>query len=425
MQSQSRELETLPDALAFWDGLNRLPDDCTVTESFEVVRSSKLPFSKASEDDDWVYKRAKPQEHELGVEDMPVAGGPLDFLGISSVLFKEEAPLVGVLQIVISEAKNLPVIGQFGAAGVFVRVTCADQTFSTNVVHQSASAHSSVIRPVFGDIFEFPIRQNQLEDTLIIEVVHKEAFIADLPFGIVKLPKAASFLSKKGAQDGWYSLLDAMGRPVRKDQDGKRPLLHIHADFHALVEAQDRSDLQMPGEFGKTLAPRSAPRSSSNSIAETKGRPHSLSKRGSTGGASSLIGPPAPAGHGAIPLDHVPSSHVMRGRFCLHMVAEVAKAPYLSSGSGYRFENLDKDFLEDERFEAFQALTAVMHLKEQLLVHSKREEETREEFESKAKGLQLALDQIKTVVQTKQADQTENTRLQVSVLLGRVVVSIA
>ena len=419
-KERKREIQTMPQALAFWDGIDRQPDDTTVQKSLEVVRSSKLPLSRATENDDWVYKRAKPREHELGMEEMPSTGGMFDFLGVPSVLFQQqEEALFGVLRIVVSEAKNLPIVGQLGTAGVFVRVSCADQTFSTSVVHQNASSHSSVVRPVFGDIFELPIRKSQQDDPLIIEVIHKEAFIADIPYGLVKLPKAASFLSKKGAQDGWYSIHDVMGNPVRTDDSGNRPLVHIHADFHAVVEAQDRSDLHMAtdSEFGNTLAPMSAPRSSSTPFADTKGRPQSLTSKGGASRPASITRQPAPTGHGAIAVDHVPSSHVMRGRFCLHMVAEVAKAPYLSSGSGYRFENLDKDFLEDERFEAYQALTAVMKLKEQLLVQSEREREARDEFSEKTHMLQRALNQMQTAAETSQTETAQASRLQVSVLL--------
>ncbi len=415
-RGRRREIQTLPQALAFWDGIDRQPDDDTVQQSLEVVRSSKLPLSRATEDDDWVYKRAKPRDHELGVEEMPEPGGLFGFLGVPSILFQqqEEAPF-GVLRIVVSEAKNLPVVGQFGAAGVFVRVSCADQTFSTNVVHQNTSAHSSVVRPVFGDVFELPIRKSQQEDTLIIEVIHKEAFIADIPFGQVKLPKAASFLSKKGAQDGWYSIHDVMGDPVRLDDSGNRPLVHIHADFHAVVEAQDRSDLHLAtdSEFGNTLAPRSAPRSSSTSFADTKGRPQSLTSKSGASRPVAIISLPDTTGYEAIPVENVPSSHVMRGRFCLHMVAEVVKAPYLSSGSGYRFENLDKDFLEDERFEAFQAITAILKLKEQLLVQSEQERETKDEFSRKTQMLQRALNEMQTAVEMSQTDKAEAKRVQV------------
>lgn len=143
------------------------------------------------------------------------------------------------------------------------------------------------------------------------------------------------------------------------------------------------------GEFGKTLIqPSSAP------VSGTKGRPLSLAKRG----ASASISDSYNTGHGAVTLDHIPSSHVMRGRFCLHLVGECAKAQYHGKSSAYHFGNLDKDFLEDERYEAFGTLSAILKLKERLHVSTERERQL-------GSDLQNALNQIRTIVDAKQAKQ--------------------
>ena len=91
------------------------------------------------------------------------------------------------------------------AAGVFVRVTCADNSFSGDVVFENA------VDPQFDHSFEIPVRANQQESDLILEVVHKEAFFPDIPYGSLKLPKAAAFVSKNGTQDGWYGLANQHG----------------------------------------------------------------------------------------------------------------------------------------------------------------------------------------------------------------------
>jgi len=93
----------------------------------------------------------------------------------------------------------------------------------------------------------------------------------------------------------------------------------------------------------------------------------------------------------------------MRGRYCLYRMAEYAKTPYEGKNSGYKFENLEKDFLEDERFEAVEALMAILKLKEQLQASTNREHEL-------AKDLQHSLNQIKVIVDQKQGAINQVTR---------------
>ena len=57
----------------------------------------------------------------------------------------------------------------------------------------------------------------------------------------------------------------------------------------------------------------------------------------------------------------------------------------------------DKDFLEDERFEAVQAFMAILKLKEQLQASTKREHEV-------STDLQNSLNQIRVIVDQRQRE---------------------
>jgi hypothetical protein len=174
----------VPNMVAFWASKGqRGPKDIVTTESFNLIRSNGLPLSKAADEDDWSYNQADPTWQA------------------------QEERGVGVLQVGIRAAKNLPKAGHvpLSAAGVFVRVTCADNSFSGDVVFENA------VDPQFDHSFEIPVRANQQESDLILEVVHKEAFFPDIPYGSLKLPKAAAFVSKNGTQDGWYGLANQHG----------------------------------------------------------------------------------------------------------------------------------------------------------------------------------------------------------------------
>ena len=359
----------VPNMVAFWASKgHRGPKDIVTTESFDLIRSNGLPLSKAADEDDWSYNQADPTWQ---------AGQAQEERG------------VGVLQVGIRAAKNLPKAGHvpLSAAGVFVRVTCADNSFSGDVVYENA------VDPQFDHSFEIPVRANQQESDLILEVVHKEAFFADIPFGSLKLPKAAAFVSKNGTQDGWYGLANQYGDPIIEGFNGQRPLLHLNVCW--LPVNRRATNTGDGSEFAKTLAPGLQQPSTTSEMPRsgTKGRPVSLSKVPSF----------QATGHGPVPVDHVPSSQIMRGRYCLYRMAEYAKTPYEGKNSGYKFENLEKDFLEDERFEAVEALMAILKLKEQLQASTNREHEL-------AKDLQHSLNQIKVIVDQKQGAINQVTR---------------
>ena len=382
----------IPNMVAFWTSIaQRQPGDIVIKVPFDLTRSHDFPLSKATDEDDWSYNRADPAVRQVETHEMPSAfpreGGPLDILsgfpGLGNVMgpAAREEPVVGVLQIGVKAAKNLPMGGSMGTAGVFVHVMCAEKSFSTDVVYQDKSTRASAVNPQFDSTFEIPVRKNQQESNLILQVVHKEAFIADIPFGSLMLPKAAAFVSKKRAQEGWYGLADDQGHSIAKGFNGQRPLLHLNVSW--LPVNQEASNQEEGSEFAKTLAPAltTAPPSKAPLSKVLPSKPP----------------PMYTSGHGAVPVDHVPSSHVMRARYCLHRMAEYAKSPLEGTSSGYNFENLDKDFLEDERFEAVQAFMAILKLKEQLQASTKREHEL-------STDLQNSLNQIRVIVDQRQRE---------------------
>jgi len=413
-QKAGDSTSTFQDRAEFWKGKGKC-DSHVVTESFELHRSSQLPLSKATDEDDWLYKKANLTWAEMQyAQNQPGQGGgpdidtdsnnPLAMLsarGLSAIGWAtprpSQEPIVGMLQIVVSEAKNLPVVGQIGAASVFVHLHCADKEFSTDMVHQDLANQSSVTNPVWGGIFEIPIRKNQQDESLVVEVVHKMAFL-DMHFGQIKLPKAAAFVSKKGSQDGWFGLTDRAGQPIGcEGVQGTRPLVHLHVRWHAVEEARNRSVISTlqfftqaqtqnaEAQFDKTLA-----LSYASSSTGAEGRPASLSKA-----LPVPMGDTVRAGHEANAVHPMQSINIMRGRFCCHVLGECAKAPHLGSNAAYHFDSLDKDFLEDEQYEAFVALTAILKLKELLAVSADRERVLSSDLDN-------ALCQIKRLVDTQQ-----------------------
>jgi len=383
-QKAGDSTSTFQDRAEFWKGKGKC-DSHVVTESFELQRSFQLPLSKATDEHDWLYKKANLTWAEMqsgqggGPDTDTDSNNPLAMLsarGLSAIGWAtprpSQEPIVGVLQVVVSEAKNLPVVGQIGAASVFVRLHCADKEFSTDMVHQDLANQSSVKNPVWGGTFEIPIRKNQQDENLVVKVVHKMAFL-DMHFGQIKLPKAAAFVSKKGSQDGWFGLTDQAGQPIGCDGvQGTRPLVHLHVRWHAVEEARNRSvisTLQCTGN---------------------EGRPASLSKA-----LPVPMGDTMRAGHEANAVHPMQSINIMRGRFCCHVLGECAKAPHLGSNAAYHFDSFDKDFLEDEQYEAFVALTAILKLKELLAVSADRERVLSSDLDN-------ALCQIKRLVDTQQ-----------------------
>lgn len=232
--------------VAFWKNEDRVPSDIISSESFELKRSNQLPLSKAVDDDDWSYRRANPTPADLTTQEGPSpADRNVGMFGFPSMgLVSQESPtepVVGMLVVTVSKAKNLPTVGAIGPAGVFTRVTCADFCQDSDVVNEdtfSAVKRTSTVNPEWNMTFEIPIRKHQLGEILVVEVMHKQAFIADVPYGQLKLPKAAQFVGKKGLQIGWYSLVDSAGAPVQKGHGGSRPLVHLQVSWQEFATSQ-------------------------------------------------------------------------------------------------------------------------------------------------------------------------------------------
>lgn len=329
---------SIRDYEAFWNGVGRQLTDIVTTETFDLTRSEELPFCKATDADRFLFLKANTPRDEI----MPMVAKPsfipdLSFdllssftnfpsnLPASDNVWNSQEPVVGILQVVISAAKNVPI--RTGVAGVFVRVACAGKTCSTGTLYDDSSKRASAINPVWNEMFKFPIHKNQHNEDLRVEVIHKSVLTVGNNtqlFGKLKLPKATSFLSSNGAQYGWYKLTDAAESPIDNGfEESKPPLLHIHVSWH----------------------PEDMPKSST---AENNRKIEH-----------------------ALPLDKILTSNVMRGRYCLHMMAECAKSPYY--GVNYPLGNVDKDFLEEERFEAVEAMAAIIKLKEHVQVSTERE----------------------------------------------------
>ena len=391
-------VDTFPGRLAFWKGLNRDPSDVVEARTFELVRNRKLALSRATDDDDWVYKLANPRNihrrakqedgprDSIGAQDEPF-GMVTGLLGLGVLTgaaeqekTEEDAePVLGVLQVVISSAKNLPVVSQMGIASVFARVTCGNKTFSTDEVDHDKSKNISVVNPVFNAIFEFPIRQSDQDKSLLVEVRHKEAFFSETPFGSLELPKAASFVSSKGTQHGWYALVATSSEFPKRDEEGQRPLIHLRADW-----LPSRDDPDVPTHWMQQ--PHGRPESGMIS------GPGVLSRLGTP--AMSGLGTPRsrlPSGyltatsphHDTILENLVPSQPDDRVLRCLRLINMWVSSPVAQGGDlGYDFQQISRDFMENERYEAYAVLTSVTNLKDQLLKTSNREQELEYELQN-------------------------------------------
>ena len=267
---------------------------------------------------------------------------------------------VGILQVVVSAAKNLPHVGLKigpGFAGVVARVTCCQQTFSSKVVENDASTGSSVANPVFRAVFEFPLNDCELTEELKVELWHTEGWMGETPFGFVALPKAASFVSENGAQDGWYTITP-LEKVLSRGTAGKRQLVHLHVSWHQVPQplyARDWSEMWQNADAHSESAVTRVSESRSQTA------PQSITSKRLASVQNDINSPQI-------------SHRGGRGKYCLHWIAQCAALPH---GERCRipFASINDEFFEEERYEAFAALSAVLKLKERVQTLSGREQQ--------------------------------------------------